>query len=159
MSINESGTNIARGRNVREHDGSATRVDASERGLDVWRAMHAGMNDQEDIMADPRDLGKGAGDPAEDASREVSSPERSGGDPRDSASGSSSTSGGDQPRDRASRRNIRGTLREMNREAGGVGGGLANMTGGDGGCLRRMLPIVLIIVVIVVVLIILGSMG
>ncbi len=55
--------------------------------------------------------------------------------------------------------NVRGTLREMNREAGGVGGGLANMGfGSDRGCLSRLLPIILILAVIVVVLIILSSL-
>jgi hypothetical protein len=40
----------------------------------------------------------------------------------------------------------------MNREAGGVGGGLANMG------LGRMLPIILIIVAILVVLLVLSSL-
>ncbi len=113
-------------------------------------------------MADPRDPGKAAGDAddvARDPSRTPSRSEQFGADPRDSTSTSFGSAGEERPRNRAGRGNLRGTLREMNREAGGVGGGLANMTGGDGGCLRRLLPIILIAVVVLVVLVILGSMG
>lgn len=101
-------------------------------------------------MADPGDLGKGANDTAEnaggDTSRRRTRSERFGPEPRPSAQGSG-------------RGNILDTLREMRRDAGGVGGGLANMTSGEGGCLRRLLPIILILVVILVVLIILSSIG
>lgn len=104
-------------------------------------------------MADPRELGKSADD-GEDAR---GSSQRPGADPRDGVSGAMPD--GEPPRDRAGRGNIRGTLREMNRDAGGVGGGLANMTGGDGGCLRRVLPLIVLVAIVVVVLIILGTMG
>lgn len=101
-------------------------------------------------MADPGDLGKDAGDTAENASRDASRRRtrsaRFGPEPRPSAQS-------------AGRGNILDTLREMRRDAGGVGGGLANMTGGEGGCLRRLLPIILILAVILVVWVILSSIG
>jgi len=101
-------------------------------------------------MADPGDLGKGAEDTAEnatsDAARRRTRSERFGAEPRPSAQVSS-------------RGNILDTLREMRRDAGGVGGGLANLTSGEGGCLRRLLPIILILVVILVLLVILSSIG
>jgi len=100
---------------------------------------------EEEFMADPGDRGNGTGD-VEDAERTPLRSERIGAEPRPSASA-----------DRSSRGNLLGAWREMNREAGGVGGGLANLTSGEGGCLRRVLPVILILVVIFVVLIILTS--
>lgn len=70
---------------------------------------------------------------------------------RISAESREETEGGNRPGGSAGRGNLRGALDEMNREAGGVGGGLANLAGG------RMLPLVLLVVAVIVVLIILAS--
>lgn len=91
-------------------------------------------------MADPRDLGKGTEEAAQDSSRSPARSERFTGDPRDKRSGD------EQP-------HVRDTLREMNREAGGVGGGLANIG------LAKVVPIILIVVAVIVLLIVVGSLG
>lgn len=113
-------------------------------------------------MADPRDPGKSAGDDvkdaAEDPTRTPVRSERFGADTREGESSTFGAEGEQRSGGGAGLGNLRGRLGEMNREAGGVGGGLAHMTS-EGGCLRRLLPIILIVVVIVVVLIIFGVMG
>lgn len=56
----------------------------------------------------------------------------------------------DVERARGNRGNLRGALDEMNREAGGVGGGLANLAGG------RMLPLLILVVAVIVLLVLLA---
>lgn len=114
-------------------------------------------------MADPRNPERPAGDASDtsglpDPARTAEVPDAAGSEhtfvrsERISADSREETEGNNRPGGSAGRGNLRGALDEMNREAGGVGGGLANLAGG------RMLPIVLAIVVVVVFLIILAAL-